>query len=110
MLCKGVLEMYQKKAWAAFLLWMLGFVGLMGLHRFYVGRFWTGLLWLLTLGLLGIGQLFDLFFLGAMVRDYNLLSATRFAGMGVSTNNNTVAPVINIQIGSPASAENPPRG
>jgi len=55
-----------------FILWLLGFVGLCGLHRFYCRRYWTGFLWLLTLGLLGIGQLIDLFLLPSMLRQIRM--------------------------------------
>ncbi|MCR4559611.1 MAG: NINE protein [Bacteroidales bacterium] len=54
----------------AFLLWF--FLGVLGIHRFYVHKWGTGILWLLTLGLAGIGWIIDLFLLGTMVDNYNL--------------------------------------
>ncbi len=45
----------------AYLLWLLAFIGLFGVHRFYTGRWVTGLIWLFTGGLLLIGQIIDLF-------------------------------------------------
>ncbi|MCU0780263.1 MAG: NINE protein [Akkermansiaceae bacterium] len=38
---------------------LLTFLGLFGVHRFYMGKLFTGLLWLCTGGLLGIGWLYD---------------------------------------------------
>ena len=39
---------------------IIGFLGLSGLHRFYVGRWKGGVLFLLTGGLFGIGTIIDL--------------------------------------------------
>lgn len=96
----------EKKATTAFLLWLIGLLGVCGLHRFYVGRTWTGLLWLFTFGLLGLGQLFDLFFLGSMVRQANILNGLKgSSSFNTNSNTNAVAPVFNIQVGLPATAQ-----
>ncbi len=36
------------------------FLGVFGIHRFYVGKTGTGILYLLTGGLLGIGVIYDI--------------------------------------------------
>ena len=56
----------------AYLCWACGFVGLCGMHRFYVGKVGSGLLYLFTGGLLGFGQFIDLFFIPGMTRERNL--------------------------------------
>ena len=35
------------------------FLGLFGIHRFYVGKIGTGIIWLFTGGLFGIGAIVD---------------------------------------------------
>ena len=50
---------------------LLAFLGLLGFHRFYLGKWITGIIYLLTGGLLGIGWLYDLFTLNSQVDELN---------------------------------------
>jgi TM2 domain-containing membrane protein YozV len=52
---------------------LLTFLGLFGLHRFYLGKWLTGLLYLLTAGLLGLGYLYDYWTLNRQVDEINRL-------------------------------------
>lgn len=61
----------MKSKTTAYLLWFLGLFGILGLHRFYLGKVGTGILYLLTLGLVGVGATIDLFTLGAQVDRIN---------------------------------------
>lgn len=50
---------------------LLAFLGLFGIHRFYMGKWITGIVYLLTLGLLGVGLLYDFFTLNGQVNELN---------------------------------------
>ncbi|MGB5328677.1 MAG: TM2 domain-containing protein [Gammaproteobacteria bacterium] len=50
---------------------LLTFLGIFGIHRFYLGKWITGLIWLLTGGLLLLGLLYDLWTLNEQVDDIN---------------------------------------
>ena len=49
-------------------------IGLLGVHRFYLGKWLTGILWLLTGGLFGIGFVYDWITLNDQVNLANLRS------------------------------------
>jgi len=50
---------------------LLTFLGIFGIHRFYLGKWISGLIWLLTGGLLLLGLLYDLWTLNEQVDDIN---------------------------------------
>lgn len=78
----------------AYVLWLPCFLGICGLHRFYVGKPISGVIWLFTLGLLGVGQLFDLLLIPGMVEAANLKMAV-FGRGGIQNTNNIVVNVVN---------------
>ncbi|WP_062310295.1 NINE protein [Demequina rhizosphaerae] len=59
-----------------YILWF--FLGLFGVHHFYMGKIGRGVLWLLTGGLFFIGWVVDLFTIPSQVRTVN---ARRAVGM-----------------------------
>jgi TM2 domain-containing membrane protein YozV len=54
---------------------LLTFLGVFGLHRFYLGKWVTGLLYLLTCGLVGIGVIYDFWTLNSQVSERNAAAA-----------------------------------
>lgn len=47
------------------------FVGILGLHRFYMGKWVTGIIWLLTGGLVGFGVIYDYWTLNEQISERN---------------------------------------
>ena len=50
---------------------LLTFLGIFGIHRFYMGKWITGIIYLLTGGLVGLGLLYDLWTLNGQVSEIN---------------------------------------
>lgn len=50
---------------------LLTFLGMFGLHRFYLGKWITGILWFASGGLFFMGWLYDLWTLNGQVNDQN---------------------------------------
>lgn len=50
---------------------LLTFLGIFGVHRFYLGKWITGLIWLLTGGLCLLGLLYDLWTLNEQIDEVN---------------------------------------
>lgn len=62
-----------KSVGTAYILWIFSFFGLLGFHRFYIGKYGTGFLWMFTGGIFGMGAFIDLFTLSSQVKKNNLL-------------------------------------
>lgn len=54
---------------------LLTFLGLFGVHRFYLGKWITGLIYLVSGGLLGLGVLYDYWTLNDQIHVLNLRQA-----------------------------------
>jgi len=64
------MKQYKSKT-TAYILWVFSIFGILGFHRFYLGKVGTGIIWLFTGGVLGWGAFIDLFTLGGQVDNYN---------------------------------------
>jgi len=51
---------------------LLTFLGVFGVHRFYLGKFGTGILYLVTLGIFGIGLIYDFWTLNSQISELNV--------------------------------------
>jgi hypothetical protein len=61
----------------AYLLWFISGCGVLGFHRFYLGKIPTGFLWMFSLGLGTLGAVYDFFTLSSQVREANLRQALK---------------------------------
>jgi TM2 domain-containing membrane protein YozV len=55
---------------------LLTFLGVFGVHRFYLRKWGTGILYLLTLGLFGIGLIYDFWTLNSQISELNQTQAS----------------------------------
>ena len=81
----------MKSKGVAYLLWL--FLGLIGVHKFYIGKVGMGVLYLFTGGLFGIGWFIDLFTLGNQV---DLANALQNGRSGNVTQNQAQNVVVNV--------------
>jgi TM2 domain-containing membrane protein YozV len=56
---------------------LLTFLGVFGVHRFYLGKWGTGILYLVTLGIFGIGLIYDFWTLNSQISELNLSKQIR---------------------------------
>lgn len=62
---------HMRSLTVSYLLAALGFLGVSGVHRFYMGKPITGIIWFLTGGLFMLGTIYDLITMESQVREAN---------------------------------------
>lgn len=71
----------RRDAQTIMLMALIGFIGVSGVHRFYLGQVGMGLLYLLTAGLCFIGTIVDLVNYRTLALEYNQLQAQQILMM-----------------------------
>ena len=84
-----------------FILWLC--TGLLGGHRFYVGKNLSGIIYFFTAGLFFVGWALDFFRLGSMVDEYNMRYGMLRGGINQNNNQNTNQNNIVINMANPAA-------
>jgi TM2 domain-containing membrane protein YozV len=67
-----VYRLRRKDETGVLIMALVGFLGMAGIHRFYLGHIGMGLLYFFTFGLCGIGTIVDLFNHKTMTAKYNI--------------------------------------
>ena len=62
----------MKNKTIAFLLTLVGCVGVAGLQYLYMGKYMKALLWFFTLGMCWVGTIIDLFTITSQVEQHNI--------------------------------------
>ena len=71
-MCRETSNFYLSGKYDYNVAWLLfAFLGVFGIHRFYLGKWITGVLYFCTGGFVGLGLLYDLFFLNEEVNERN---------------------------------------
>jgi len=71
-MCKDAERRYVEGSHDYDVAWLLlVFLGIFGVHRFYLGKVLTGIVWLLSGGLFGFGLLYDFWTLNEQVSEAN---------------------------------------
>lgn len=60
---------------------LLTFLGLFGIHRFYMGKWITGVLYLVSGGLFGIGYIYDFWTLNDQLDELNLTQRSAYGAV-----------------------------
>lgn len=63
----------------AYFLWLIGGLGALGLHRFYLGKIGTGIIWAVSGGLGMVGSIYDFLTLSRQVSEANIRAGMREA-------------------------------
>ena len=72
----------------AYILWLLSGFGVLGFHRFYLGKIPSGLLWMFTGGLFTLGAIYDFITLPGQVKEANIRNALLNQTLSQAANQN----------------------
>ncbi|MCP9807878.1 TM2 domain-containing protein [Cyanobium sp. HWJ4-Hawea] len=91
----------EKHTSIAYLLWGLGFVGICGLQRMYLGQYGLGTTMLLTFGFCGVGQLIEVFTIPQATQDAN--ASNGYQRTSVKQEENTQREAQDVEAGAKGS-------